>query len=397
MALTGDVARDSWQRHLLTAAGLSIAAAVALGFSRFAYSLLLPPMRETLGLSYVQAGALNTANAAGYIFGSMAAVLSARRWGVERPFQAGLVVSALILAFTAATSDFTLLFALRTIGGVSTAFAFILGAALAGTISPTSSSERKGLLVGLYVAGSSAGIVLSGIAVPIALQDGPQGWRAGWVILGVLALVGIVPALLAARAVPVLDRGPAAMLRLDEFARILPAFFGYGLFGAGYVGWMTFIIALLRDQGGSGSQTAAFWIVLGVTSTISTSLWGSVLARLPGGRGPAVIFFVTMLGTLPVLIHPGLVSAFLSALIFGSSFMAGPAAVTILAQRQLPARSLTAAVAVLTVAFALGQSIGPILAGKVTDMTGEVAAGLWASPALLGLAALVSLLQRRAA
>ena len=396
MELASGVARDSLQRHVLTAVGLSIAAAIALGFSRFAYSLLLPPMRETLGLTYVQAGALNTANAIGYIFGSVAAVLAARRWGIERPFQIGLVVSALILTVTAATSDFTLLFVLRTIGGVSTAFAFILGAALAGAISPASSSERKGLLVGLYVAGSSLGIVLSGIAVPIALQEGADGWREGWIILGGLALAGIVPALLAARSVPVLDRGPAAMLRVDEFLRVLPAFLGYGLFGAGYVGWITFIIALLRDQGGSGGQTAAFWIVLGVTSTISTSFWGSALARLSGGQGPAVIFFVTMLGTLPVLIHPGLSSAFLSALIFGGSFMAGPAAVTILAQRQLPAQALTAAVAVLTVAFALGQSIGPILSGMVTDITGEVAAGLWASPVLLALAAIVSMFQRKA-
>jgi len=394
--LTGDVAQDSWPRHLLTAMGLSIAAAIALGFSRFAYSLLLPAMRETLGLTYVQAGALNTANATGYIFGSIAAVLSARRWGVERPFQVGLIVSTLILVMTAATSDFALLFVLRTIGGVSTAFAFILGAALAGAISPASSSQRKGLLVGLYVAGSSFGIVLSGVAVPIALQDGPQGWRTGWAVLGGLAVVGIVPAMLAARFVPVRDRGPAAMLRLDEFLRMLPACLGYGLFGAGYVGWMTFIIALLRDQGGSGEQTATFWIVLGVTSTVSTSLWGGVLAQLSGGRGAALIFFVTMLGTLPVLIHPGSASAFLSALIFGSSFMAGPAAVTILAQRLLPARSLAAAVAVLTVAFAVGQSIGPILSGMVTDMTGKVAAGLWASPALLGLAAIVSLLQGKA-
>jgi predicted MFS family arabinose efflux permease len=396
MEMTRDVARESLQREVLIALGLSIGAAVALGFSRFAYALLLPPMRDTLGLTYVEAGALNTANAVGYIFGSLAAALSARRWGAKRPFQLGFLVSALILALSAAASDFRMLFLLRTIGGVSTAFAFILGAALAGAICPGSSAERKGFLVGLYVAGSSLGIVVSGIAVPFALQEGPQGWREGWVILGCLALLGAVPAALAARSVPAPAKGASAMLGLAEFRRLTPAILGYGLFGAGYVGWMTFIIALLRNQGASGEQTSAFWIVLGLTSTISTLLWGRVLAQLPGGRGPALIFFITMLGTLPVLIQPGLFSAFLSAVVFGSSFMAGPAAVTILAQRQLPASALTAAVALLTVAFALGQSIGPILAGTITDMTGQVAAGLWASPALLGLAAIVSLFQRRA-
>jgi predicted MFS family arabinose efflux permease len=396
MEMTRDIARESWQRDVWIAFGLSIGAAIALGFSRFAYSLLLPPMRDSLGLTYVEAGGLNTANAAGYIFGSLAAALSARRWGAERPFQLGLLVSALVLILTATTSNFALLMLLRTIGGVSTAFAFILGAALAAAICPGSSSQRKGFLVGLYVAGSSLGIVLSGIAVPVALQNGPEGWREGWVILGCLALLGVVPAALAARSVPVLETGAAAILGRKDLQRLAPAFLGYGLFGAGYVGWMTFIIALLRDRGGSGGQAATFWIVLGVTSTISTLLWGRVLAQLSGGRGPALIFFITMVGTLPVLIQPGIFSAFLSAVVFGGSFMAGPAAITILAQRQLPASALTAAVGLLTVAFALGQSIGPILSGMVTDLTGQVAAGLWASPALLGLAAVVSLLQRPA-
>ena len=47
------------------ALGLSTGAAVSLGFSRFAYALLLPPMRASLHWSYVQAGGMNTANALG--------------------------------------------------------------------------------------------------------------------------------------------------------------------------------------------------------------------------------------------------------------------------------------------------------------------------------------------
>ena len=49
---------------------LSLGAAVSLGVTRFAYGLLLPPMREALGWSYTLAGAMNTANAAGYMVGA---------------------------------------------------------------------------------------------------------------------------------------------------------------------------------------------------------------------------------------------------------------------------------------------------------------------------------------
>ena len=52
---------------------LSLAPPVALGFSRFAYALLLPQMQQGPGWSLSQAGALNTANAIGYPAGALSA------------------------------------------------------------------------------------------------------------------------------------------------------------------------------------------------------------------------------------------------------------------------------------------------------------------------------------
>ena len=57
---------------LRTALALALAAAVSLGTARFAYALLLPPMRADLGWSYFTAGAMNTVNAAGYLLGALA-------------------------------------------------------------------------------------------------------------------------------------------------------------------------------------------------------------------------------------------------------------------------------------------------------------------------------------
>jgi predicted MFS family arabinose efflux permease len=388
-------ARSGGANHpLRIALGLSIGAAVALGFSRFAYALLLPPMRDALGLTYVEAGGLNTANAAGYIFGAAAAGWAAKRFGIARVFTAGLCVSAAILVLSAIAPSFSILLALRTIGGASTAFAFILGASLAGAIDRVPRSTRSAFLVSVYVAGSGLGIVISGIAAPLALEGGAQGWRWGWAILGVLAVIGLGPAYLAARSVPISRGTAAAILSPWEFRQIAPTVLAYGLFGAGYAGYMTFVIALLRSHGGSSEQASAFWIVLGLMSTICTPLWGRVLGRMPGGRGPALVFALAMLGALPVLLDPGLPAAFLSAAIFGGSFMAGPASIAIVAQRQLPPASLTAAIATLTIAFSLGQSIGPLLSGALTDLVDSLSAGLWASPVLLAAAACVALLQR---
>lgn len=59
---------------------LSLAPAVANSFARFAYALLLPAMRTELGLSYSQAGLLNTANAIGYLVGALPTWPAAKCW-----------------------------------------------------------------------------------------------------------------------------------------------------------------------------------------------------------------------------------------------------------------------------------------------------------------------------
>src|SRR5258707_11434655 len=52
---------------------LSLAPTVGLGIGRFAYSLVLPDMRDALGWSYSAAGFMNTVNAAGYLAGALMA------------------------------------------------------------------------------------------------------------------------------------------------------------------------------------------------------------------------------------------------------------------------------------------------------------------------------------
>lgn len=150
------------RRQVKVALGLGTGAAVALGFSRFAYALLLPPMRESLGWSYVEAGAMNTANGAGYILGAAGAALAAQRFGIGRAFLVSMALSALALVATGLTASFHALVLLRTIGGAATAVAFITGASLASAVAAGGTSRRAALMVALYIAGASGGVVVSG-------------------------------------------------------------------------------------------------------------------------------------------------------------------------------------------------------------------------------------------
>jgi hypothetical protein len=84
----------------------------------------------------------------------------------------------------------------------------------------------------------------------------------------------------------------------------------------------------------------------------------------------------------------------LSAFVFGSVLLAVVAATTVFVRRNLPPAAWPGGVSAMTVAFGLGQTIGPVLSGAITDATGDLAMGLQSTVALLLLAAVLAVFQR---
>ena len=93
------------REEFLIALGLAAGPVVALGFTRFAYALLLPAMREQLHWTYAAAGGMNTANALGYITGAGTAAWWSRRFGARAAFTWGILISAIALLGCAVTGN----------------------------------------------------------------------------------------------------------------------------------------------------------------------------------------------------------------------------------------------------------------------------------------------------
>ena len=369
--------------------------AVALGLGRFAYALLLPPMRADLGWSFAQAGALNTANAAGYLIGALVAAPVGRRMGDKRVFAISLVLSALAVGASGLTADYMALLALRVAAGFTGALGFVCGAGLASAAAMGGSKHRAPTLLGIYFAGAGMGITASALAVPPLL--GTVGWRGGWLVLGALALRAArhsVACRCVARPNPPIRSADDA--RAGWSPRVMACtLVAYGLFGAGYIAYATFIVAYLRgSEGFTGGDVTRFWSLFGFSSVAAAFAWGRVLGGLRGGWGLAATLSVLTIGTAAPLIWSTPAGAYVSAILFGGSFLAVLAAVASFARRAFPPHAVTAAIGALTVVFGIGQCIGPVLSGALADGPSGLKAGLWLSVAILGVGAIVAAFQR---
>ncbi|MGZ5272442.1 MAG: YbfB/YjiJ family MFS transporter, partial [Ramlibacter sp.] len=177
--------------HVALALALSLGAAVSLGVTRFAYGLLLPPMRADLQWSYTLAGAMNTANALGYLLGALATPRLLVRFGPSRLVLLGAVLASVFMGLTGFVTDPGALLLQRVLAGGASALLFIAGGLLAARLGGMQ-PQRAGLLLGLYYGGTGLGIVLSAVLVPwvlAAAQARPHGWSWAWWTLAVACMV----------------------------------------------------------------------------------------------------------------------------------------------------------------------------------------------------------------
>lgn len=370
---------------------LALAPAVGVGLCRFAYSLVLPDMRESLAWSYATAGFMNTANAAGYLTGALAASLVARRIGLFRAVLFGTAVCVVTLV-ASMSANFVVLSAARFSSGVAGAVAFVAASALAANIAQAH-PRRLGFLMGLLYTGPGIGIFISGLTAPSLLQWlGPGSW---WIVWGVLAAIALVLNLLLplARAAP--DSGAAGTMKAD--APILPMLVylvGYFLYGAGSIAYMTFMIAFVRDAGGGALLQGAFWTIIALGAFVSPWLWGSVINRSRGGGATAIVTAITGLGAVIPYFDSSPATLALSAAVFGIAFFSVTSSTTAFVRFNYPADAWPKAIGILTMAFGIGSMLGPIVTGAVSDATGSIKDMLAISAGLLALGAAVAAVQK---
>jgi len=382
----------SFGNRFSVVAALSLGPAVSNSFARFAYALMLPAMRADLGLNYSQAGALNTANAIGYLGGALFAARYVSALGNRRLFCTGMVATVIAILGSGLTGDFVAQLGLRTVAGVGGAMVFICGAVLASNIFP----DRPRLAssaIAVYFGGAGAGILLSGAGVPPLLAiAGDDAWRSAWLAIGIVSALFAVFAIWAARQID--EPSSGARGGAWPIAELRAALASYFLFGAGYIAYMTFVVAWMVSHGRAALDVSLTWGTLGIATLVAPLAWRVPRARWRAATVLAASGVVLGIGAALPLVSTSRPAMLMSAVFFGGAMFTAPAAVTDLVKTSMPKRSWGSAVSVFTVVFAIGQAIGPVLTGWLADVTQSLQAGLAGSVAILAVASATAMRQR---
>lgn len=375
--------------------GLTLGVCITNGFARFAYGLILPAMRADLGWTYTQAGWINTANALGYILGALLTLAIVQRIPAARLFQWGMIVTTAFLIATALTQDYTLLTLWRILTGIGGAMAFIAGGALAAALHPDSPSRNALAIAIYYGVGGGLGMVLSGAALPwLFAWYPPSVWPYSWGLMGAASLLFLPLCLWAAQQLhPPIKPTPPPHARLP-LARMTFQILGYFGFGLGYIIYVTFLVAWMRRGFDGAALVSGVWVVMGIGIMLSPFLWRPLLARHASGLPLAAIMLTMAAGGILPLIWPDTAGLILSAALFGGSVFMAPSAVTSFCRLNLPPARWGRAVSLFTTVFAIGQTIGPLAAGALADLTGDIGLSLAAGAAILALGAGLASLQK---
>lgn len=367
----------------------------ALGLGRFGYTVILPAMKEGLGLTYGQLGFLGTGNLIGYLFFSLLGGFLASRYGTKIVTVLSLTLMTVALMLTGLAGGFFGILAARIITGVGSAGANV---PVMGLASAWFSTRRRGLAAGIMVSGSGLGVLVTGIYLPGVIHAyGADGWRWAWYYLAALSLAITLICLLLLKNTPAeinlapcgaeetaprpssaKEKGGNTAAAPLEWGKVYknPALWQLGLvyfaFGFSYITYATFFSAHAIKAGDlTQVEAGRIWSLVGFVSLASGFIWGGVSDWIGRRAALCIVFCLHTLSFAIFAFSTTVIGFYVSALAFGISAWSIPSIVAAFSGDITGARLAPAALGMVTVIFGIGQALAPYVAGMLADVSGN--------------------------
>lgn len=339
---------------------------IAMGIGRFSYTVILPYMQEAFEFSRATAGYLATSNYLGYLVGAW--VAGHLPIGNKRILflQITLVISILTTAFMGFTNAIIIWYLLRFISGVVSAFIFVV---ITSLILDQLASSSHMHLSGLFYSGVGIGIALS--AVIVSPIQAVFHWNGTWIVLALFSIVLFVLIVLFIKPITPSKQLVESQIISEKTppqSWMKWLIIAYSLEGLGYIVTGTFIVSIAQESTSFHGDAAFVWFVVGVAAIPSCIVWSKLAQRY----GYVKILLNSMLLQAIGIVLPALatnsMTLYASAFIFGATFMGITTVCTTLARKLAPVNSHQM-IGYLTAGYALGQMMGPSIAGTLASYT----------------------------
>ncbi len=371
----------------LALAGLS-AIAVAWGFARYGYGLFVPVFREEFGLSTETVGLISSAGYAAYLLAMVSTGFLVGRTGPRFPVVTGVLCAAAGMLLIATAQSLLPLVVGVVLAGSSAGFCL---APFSDAVAMLVEEERRGRVLSVVSTGTAFGLAVSGPVVLLTATGSfgnGAGWRYAWAAFAVAALL---VALWNARLLPGepyrrrasagAEDGtgvlcPGWFLRRGS-APLLGQAFSYGLITAFYY---TFAVDLVRQSGFEEAWGPILWSLVGVAG-VTGMIAGDAVSRFGLGSCLVVCLGVLALsiGTLG-LTEGSWLLVVVCAMAFGASYLP-IGALLVLWSANVFHESPATGLSVVLFSMALGCVVGPAVLGVVAGVF-DLRVAFWCAAAL---------------
>jgi MFS family permease len=387
---------------LIVAAG-TLCIFACLGLGRFTLGMILPSMATSLSLTYSEMGLISTGNFLGYLISVFVSGMMVRRIGARALIFIALLMVGVSMILLSRASGFIHCLIVYFITGLGSGSANV---PMMGLVAAWFKSGRRGRAAGFIVIGSGFAIILSGMLIPyINSLKGGEGWRTGWVMLGLIVLIVAILCLMILRNRPE-DKGlePIGEDRPIESNKIRPVLQGlynnrviyhlgiiYFLFGFTYVIYVTFFVtSMVKERGLPEAVAGNFWSAIGLFSLLSGPVFGSLSDKIGRKKGLIIVFILQSLSYILIAIKLPIPFLYLSIFLFGICAWSIPSIMAATVGDYVGPVRAAEAFGFITFIFGLGQIGGPAIAGLLAEASGTFASSFFMASLFAGLAAIIA-------
>ena len=232
--------------------------------------------------------------------------------------------------------------------------------------------------LGIFFSSLGIGIVLTAITAQLIKIE--YTWDQQWLIYGLLALILVIPVFFwfpdfAKSTVGTLHTEHKETQQLPSKQFFLTLQSAYFCAGFGYVVTATFLIAIVELLPNMEGLGWVVWLLVGIAAAPGCWLWDIYVRKVGLWSSLFQAYILNMVSTGLLLIDPSSTVIFISAVLYGCSFI-GIVSMTLSMVGRLYPDNASRSMSHLTFSYGLAQVIAPAMVGIIAEKSESFTDGL---------------------